>query len=174
MSEISNAEFLDQFLIGGASRNRGVILPFESSLIEPRIQAVTVKREDIIRERADAPLGMLGASDFELDGANEERRKLEDLLYRTVVGYPEPTEERVTLGSLVSIVKDAREATLAIVGFSGLHDGPVGGARPVSPEAPLIKQLIGQRAGETALIGINGASREVQVTAVDQLAIRQE
>jgi len=170
---VSNPDFLDQYLSAGLAARSYMagefILPVEESLIEEEMRALNGKRAAILGSLGG---GALRGIDGEALGVSERYKSLAVHLRGTIVEYPEVTEERVTLGSRVTVVDSSRIYTVDIVGCPSVHDSS-DGIRPASLEAALVQGIIGKRAGETALFQPNGSQRQAEIAAIDQLAVQR-
>ena len=97
---------------------------------------------------------------------------MRDRLHGIIVEYPEDKEERVTLGTRVTINNGERESQLDIIGFAAIHDKKSNSATPASLEAPIIRGILGKIAGEMAVMSLGSRSREIAIVKIDQQALR--
>lgn len=175
MPGVSNPDFLDQYLSAGLTARSHMagefILPVEQSLIEEEMRALDGKKAAILGSLGG---GALRGIDGEALGVSERYKSLGVHLRGTVVEYPADTEERVTLGSRVTVVGVSKTYTVDIVGCPAVHDSS-DGIRPASLEAALVQGIIGKRAGEIALFQPkpNGSQRQAGIAAIDQLAVQR-
>jgi transcription elongation GreA/GreB family factor len=182
---ISNLEFLEQYETAGpVDRTRmagGVILPFEAQLIEVRLGGLNDKRMLLAKDRAEIADqsgdswhdGAFNENDRDVLALDREQASLRERQQGIVVDYPEEDEERVTLGSRVSIVNGGKTNHLDIVGFAAVHEKVPGAPVPASLEAPLVQQILGKRLGEAAMLNLGGRTRPIEIALVDQSSIRQ-
>jgi hypothetical protein len=144
-----------------------LILPLEETLIEQALSNLDKKRAGIPETFAD---GVLRGIDSEALGMSERYDRLAGYSGATIVAYPDETEERVTLGSRVTIERPGRTSVLDIVGCPSVHDA-TGAVKPASLGAVLVEAIIGKRVGEAVQARSNGSSGEARIVAIDQLAM---
>lgn len=184
MSNLSNPDFLSSYLEGSdverAKLVAHVILPFEVVLIGNRISHIEQRKNEIALERAAIAEqsgdswhdGAFRESDKEVLHVEGEERRLKDRLKSSVVQYPDDSETRATLGSRIVLRNGAKDTRIDIVGFSAIHDKKSADAMPASLDAPVVQQIIGKMTGEVTTLNVGGSSRELEIIAIDQNALR--
>ena len=185
MSLKPNKIFLEEYLNASGQQRVNVasqvILPIDEHLIEVGLEDLQQEKARIARERADINEqsgdswhdGALDDNDKEVRRVNGEIAKLSDKLNGVHVDYPDESEERVSLGSSVSIKNNGKQSILEIVGFAPLHDLQGNGVKAASLEAPVVQQILGKKVGEIALLRHGGRPREIEIIEIEQRAVMQ-
>jgi transcription elongation GreA/GreB family factor len=162
-----------------------VLLPHEGDLVDEAEQRQRTAFDDIIEEKKS----VTGGDDWH-DGAFRETdrqaiivdlnmRAIAPYIGAAVVMYPEPNEERATLGSRVEVEQNGYPFKVDIIGFRAGY--PTDMKDPdtkedidgTSPQMPLGGALMGKRAGEAVSFNHDGRVIEMSVRGVDQQAIRE-
>lgn len=169
---ISNKEFVDTFVSGGFEK---AILPQEVLLIEKRLGELARQQAHLVKEKTEVTGGddwhdgAFRATDNEAKILAEQAGNLSSQLKSTVVEHPEPTEERVTLGSRVTLDQSGDTYDVEIVGVTTLHEVEDGeDVLPCSIESPIARGVIGKKMGEIAIVNIGGHRQEIRIVKVDQ------
>lgn len=188
---ITNEQYLEEYLMRAGDINSidgpaPVILPHEVELINAAIAKQQGNYDNVIQQKMDVSGGddwhdgAFRATDNEALVIAGQMRVIGPFVTAKIVGYPDVDEERVTLGSRLTIIQNGISYPTDVVGFlpgypDNITDDILGEeVTAFSPKSPIAKAIMGSREGESGTF-LNGQGDQVTVTIgrVDQLAVRE-
>lgn len=173
---LTNLEFLNGYRRGGVE---SVILPKERLQLEKRLIELTGEQAQIVSNKVEVAGGddwhdgAFRATDNAAKIVVAQAGKLGSYLKSTIVGYPDPSERRATLGSRVTLDQSGERFTVDIVGVPLVYEPDESGAvTACSIESLMAKGIVGQQVGHVALLHVGVRDLQTEVIAVDQEAIK--
>lgn len=176
MEPIENEEFLSRF---DRNAEQGYILATEKRLIDKRLSDLAEDQKKIIQEKKDVAEqsgdnwhdGAFIATDNAASAVQSQAAAMFKARTSIVVQIPQSSELRVTIGSTVTIRQGGAQYKMMIIGMASLYrqDNDI---EVCSILAPLAKALVGARAGESAVVTLNGQEQVVEIIDINQTQIR--
>lgn len=156
-----------------------VILRDERALILRHLDRLQEIQEGIVREKAEVAEqsgdnwhdGAFRATDIAASVVSSQASQLFGALRATAVELPDPSEERVTLGSCVEIRQRNLTYKVMIVGMANLYEAS-DDFEICSVKAPVARALLGRRPNDTVEVEIGGSRESLTVISVDQRVSR--
>lgn len=183
--ELSNSEYLDLAMSAEKTSPPYVLLPHEQIAVDTAHQAGIDAFGGIIKDK----VSVSGGDDWH-DGAFRATDSAANIVSRTLssiapfkeaalVEYPDSDEERVTLGSRVSLTQNGFTELVDVVGFRKGYPKNVidpntnDEVSGISPESPMGYALLGKIAGSEVAYQGEGRSMLVTINRVDQTAVSE-
>jgi len=179
IQRLSNAEFLEAYLAGTLING---LLPIDEYFISARFAEYEERFQQLVAEKTIVAEqsgdnwhdGAFRATDSEANSLAQLVTSLNRALAFPRVGYPDESQERVTLGSRVELRNaNSRPYLLDIVGVSVIYDRATKEQEVASLESPIAKAVVGKCVGDIALMQRNNRQGvEVAILSLDQTALR--
>ena len=168
-------------LVSRRRLSRRILLPHESEWIDRANRSYTSSKnprhisELLIPFSEEPNKYFRDPSVIESEYTNLRIGEVASYLGALVVDYPALSEERVTLGSRVTVFEDDERMIVDIVGFNKLYKSSITNENseevlPISVDSPLAVAIVGESIGSTKLLrsGIN-----VSIIDIDQAPVRR-
>lgn len=182
--QISNIEYLDRFLENPNEQGFNVLLPHEGAYVDAAVDQQRRIFDKIIEAKIEVTGGddwhdgAFRATDNEAKIVSQQMSAISPYIGAPIVGYPNESEKRATLGSRLVVSQNGFVYPVDIIGFRagypegvtepGYDDEVVG----MSPESPLAKTLLGQCVGFEAQIEMAGRPMKVTIEHINQIAVK--
>lgn len=173
MEPIENEVFLSRF---NKTDEHGYILVTERYLIDNRLNDLAEAQKKIVQEKKDVAEqsgdnwhdGAFIATDNAANAVQSQAAAMFKARMSTVVQLPAETEQRVTIGSTVTVKQSGLPYKLMIVGMASLYHLN-NDIEVCSVLAPLARAIIGTQCGESVIVNLNKKEQTIDIIDVDQL-----
>jgi len=180
---LTNTEYLELYLAHDLDMPTNVLLPHEGRLVD---NAVATQR-GIYNRLIEAKIDVTGGDDWH-DGAfratdndakivSQQMSSIAPYIGAPIVGYPDISEARATIGSRIVVSQGEYTYPIDIVGFRSGYPSDVKAEEfddevvGMSPDSPLARVLLGNVVGFSTDFEAGGRSMKVSIERIDQSAI---